>query len=215
MKFKFDEIEIDMNDKVEDWNVIKTQSYIPDRTSFVVDEFNKSFPHLKVNSFKDLSGVLSRSKALQQWYANINLTFVTKEKIPYGYNDVITTKENEVIVKEIEKYNVLLQEESKKKLLLQEKYLQDLKKIEEDINSRKEKLFLNKKLFVLTLNKMQLPLTILFSIENYTPKSADNELEARQYANELLFLYKKQLLIKLNEDPNLDIKSLVNSLSTK
>lgn len=193
------------------WYTIQQQSFTIDKGSFLVNEFNRDFPNFKCKDIEQLNDIVSRSSGLKDWFRCASLKFVDSIQLPVSLKDRIDPSEYQTYFEDMQaiKNNLALKSaEIEKASLIFNKRINSITKEYEDknkvIKSR------NKIYSILTLTKEDLPLTLQFEINGYSPKVDDIVKERSSYGSELLVEYQRVLIDRLNEDPEVDIDQLIN-----
>jgi hypothetical protein len=193
------------------WYTIQQQSFSIDKGSFLVNEFNKDFPNFKCNDIEQLNDIVSRSTALKEWFRSASLKFVDSIQLPVSLKDKIEPSEYQTYFEDMQSIKDNLAKKSAEIEKASVKFNNELKSItneyENVIKNIKSK---NKIYSILTLTKEDLPLTLQFEINGYSPKVDDVVKERSSYGSELLVEYQRVLIDKLNEDPDVDINQLIN-----
>lgn len=196
----------------ENWYVIEQQSFTISKEQFILDEFSKDFPHLKIDSFEKFQLVLSRSVKLQEWYAFASLKYTDSIQLPVAYKDLFDPNEYKTYFDDMQRYKSNLASESAEIEKLSSKFNNDLKIIKDKYKSLNDKIVSENKFYpILTVTGQDLPLSIQIEIEGYTPKTGDITQQRSLYAREMLINYKRSLIELVKNKPDIDVLSVIES----
>jgi hypothetical protein len=198
------------------WTVIEAQSFKIDKGDFILKEFKKDFPNLKIRDADHLVRVVSRSEVLNEWYAKTSLLYADSVQLPLAYKDQLSPIEYKEFFSDTSLYkkNLALETDEIQQLsktfkeeaqIIRDKY----KKLNDDIISK------NKMYPILVLNKNQLPISASIMIEDYTPKTGDITMKRNAYGREVLISYQKSLIKAVKDKPDIDILAVIKEMSTK
>jgi hypothetical protein len=198
------------------WTVIEAQSFKIDKGDFILKEFKKDFPNLKIRDADHLVRVVSRSEVLNEWYAKTSLLYADSVQLPLAYKDQLSPIEYKEFFSDTSLYkkNLALETDEIQQLsktfkeeaqIIRDKY----KKLNDDIISK------NKMYPILVLNKNQLPISASIMIEDYTPKTGDITMKRNAYGREVLISYQKSLIQAVKNKPDIDILAVIKEMSTK
>jgi hypothetical protein len=198
------------------WTVIEAQSFKIDKGDFILKEFKKDFPNLKIRDADHLVRVVSRSEVLNEWYAKTSLLYADSVQLPLAYKDQLSPIEYKEFFSDTSLYkkNLALETDEIQQLsktfkeeaqIIRDKY----KKLNDDIISK------NKMYPILVLNKNQLPISASIMIEDYTPKTGDITMKRNAYGREVLISYQKSLIQAVKDKPDIDILAVIKEMSTK
>lgn len=210
------EMDLPGNDS-DDWNVVMQESIDLNKGEFILDEFKKSFPHIKIKSYEELCRIASRSKALGKWLIQANLDYSLDSNLPLFLKNKIKPAEFAELSKDVRKIKLVVASNSVKRQALAEEYQANLAKLEKDeeenLSHMKKK---SKILEILTLDSTVLPLSLQLQIDGFDPTlyglSQENK---RMFAREILIQFKKSLVDLVIANPEVDIKKLIEENATK
>lgn len=198
------------------WYTIQQQSFTIDKGEFLVSEFNKDFPNFKCVDKEQLDDIVSRSSALKDWYASAALKFVDSIQLPVSLKDKIEPDKYQTYFNDMQSIKSNLAEKSEKIELASRKFNKELDIIKDEYDKQINKIKQKDKIYhILTLTKEDLPLTLQFEVNGYSPKVDDVVKERSSYGAELLVEYQRVLIDKLNDEPEIDIVSFINDNKLK
>lgn len=211
------EVEIQQPSKREaDWYVIKQQSFKINKEQYILKQLEKDYPHIKVVDYNQFNNLLSRSKKLQEWYSLVNIMYADSVQLPVAFKEMFEPDEYQRYFDDLQSYKKSLADESTMVEIKTREFNNDLNDLRKEYqNERNEIVNKNKYYPILTMTKQQLPLTIQLQIENYSPKDGDITQRRDQYAQEMLISYKKALIQKVKNNPELDIIKLIDEMQEK
>lgn len=213
--FKDEDISLEKpTEESDSWYVSIDDEYLPDYKKFVMDRFNRDYPHIKLDYDWDKFGrLISRTRVLQEWKLLIDSEYSSNVTVPRYYSELVDPEDYKKARNLITEYSRNERDRSDE---LNEAALAYKKKYDQ-INSKYDKLSeeitSNDIVFIATLNSNLLPITLQCMIEDYVPADASDSVQKRKYAREILVRYKMSLLKALNEGRN--IRDIVSSLQTK
>uniref|UniRef100_A0A2V0RI88 Uncharacterized protein n=1 Tax=viral metagenome TaxID=1070528 RepID=A0A2V0RI88_9ZZZZ len=228
MKFKYltssFEVNLPNKENENDWIVVVSESSSYNKEEVLVNAFEKDFPEIKLigndvsSKYIFLTSVTARSKALLKWYAAAKLSYSELTQLPLYLADHVHPSEFIKVREKASEINVVVSEFSKRAQSLAREYSEKLKKIENERDEAISEIKLNDNLIkIVTLQVIDLPLSIQMSIEGYAPKdiSRDVSESRRVYARECLTTFKVSLLKLINDEPEVDINDIVKELGLK
>lgn len=213
--FKDEDISLEKpTEESDSWYVSIDDEYLPDYKKFVMDRFNRDYPHIKLDYDWDKFGrLISRTRVLQEWKLLIDSEYSSNVTVPRYYSELVNPDDYKKARNLITEYS---RNERNRSDELNEAALAYKKKYDQ-INSKYDKLSeeitSNDIVFIATLNSNLLPITLQCMIEDYVPADASDSVQKRKYAREILVRYKMTLLKALNEGRN--VRDIVSSLQTK
>jgi hypothetical protein len=200
----------------ENWYTIQQQSFTVDKSEYILEAFKKDFPHVKVADFDQLQLVLSRSSKLQEWYALKSLAFTDAIQLPVAYKDLFKPSDYKSYFEDIQEYKGNLAKESSEIELLSNKFTEDLNKIKDRYKKLNDEIIDKNKFYpIITINGQDLPLSLQLEIEQYTPKTGDVTQQRSLYGREMLINYKRALIQKVQEKPEIDVLELIEGMKLK
>lgn len=209
--YKIGNIEVAKPTKNKDgWYGIQQQSFTIDKGQFLISEFNKDFPNFSVDSYEQLQDIVSRSSALKTWYAAASLKYVDNVQLPVAFKDVVEPDEYQTYFNDLQQikktYSQMSAEIEKESATFKKKVsaIQANSMKEVDKISSKNKYY---PIFIMT--KEDLPLTLQFEVNSYSPKVDDVVKERSTYASELLINYQRSLIELVKENPDIDIVQVI------
>lgn len=203
---------VSVSDKIEDWLIIKDEKYRPDRGNFILENFNKDFPQIKVgDDVQKVYSLCGRSTVLIEWLAKKNLEYALIQGEPTFYRDEIKVDVYKKVSDELLANSSRSKLRSQEELSAAEEYKYKMDKISKKYSDYN---FIMKESRVISMNSTELPLTLQLAIENYTPASDDSP-NRRSFARELLINYKLKLIKIINEKPDVDIEALIKDAYVK
>lgn len=213
-----------VNTNPNDWLVVKSDSYRPNKNKYVVDAFRKDWPNIFKDfdtvtqkdeqlSFDKISAIASRSKAINEWLSLTTTAYANEATIPNYYIEakVIDSK---VYNKAAENILKLSKMAAAKTIELDEaakEYKEKIKKINSRYKKDEDAIKEDKIVKVLTLPSNLLPITVQLAIENYVPAQGTNVPDKHTFAREMLANYKIQLLKYIKDNPSIDVDLLIDS----
>lgn len=198
------------------WYTVQQQSFTIDKEAFILEQFSKDFPTMKIKDFDQLKNVLSRSRKLQEWYATSSLLYADSIQLPVAFKDIFEPARYQEAFKDMMEYKSFLAKESEDISILAKKFDDDLASIKEKYKKELQRVVSKDKIYpILTLRSDDMPITIQIEIENFTPKTSDTVQQKTIYARELLICYQRALLQKVKDDPEIDIIALIEAQKVK
>lgn len=207
------EYTVDVDDNPDSWLIINDELYRPDRSAFILEKFNESFPHIDVkNDAKLIYSLCSRSSSLSEWLAQVNLEYASIQNEPTFYRDYIEPKRYEKVSKELTEYSRKVKLRAEEELKAAEEFRLKMDLINKKYSNIK---FTYPESRVISMNTTELPLTLQLAIENYTPAD-DSTPNQRAYARETLINYKLTLIDLINsKDSSFDINIAIEANKLK
>jgi len=202
---------VSIDENIDNWLIVKDEKYRPDRGVFVLEKFKDDFPEIIVDSIDRVYSLCSRSSALNEWLAKVNLSYALIQNEPTFYRDKIEASRYNLVNEELLKNNSILSNKAKEELELAADYRSKMDKIKLKYSKIEYK---SKEARVISMNTTELPLTLQLAIENYTPASDDSP-NRRSYARELLINYKLSLLNVIKENPEVNIDIIIKDSYVK
>lgn len=200
--YTVEEPDVDLNK----WLVIAEEKYRPDKGKFVLEEFKKVYPSIKVSDVDQVYKLASRSANLNEWLAKTNIKYAVIEGAPTYFREFIDPTDFDNASKEVLKISSSLAEKAKEQATAAANYKNALaeidKKYEKKLNTS------DKFAKILSLNTTKLPLSIQLAIENYTPATSSSP-NMKAFARECLVSYKIELIKALSKDKNIDLDKLI------
>lgn len=213
--FKDEDISLEKpTEESDSWYVSIDDEYLPDYKKFVMDRFNRDYPHIKLDYDWDKFGrLISRTRVLQEWKLLIDSEYSSNVTVPRYYSELVDPEDYKKARSLITEYSRNERDRSDE---LNEAALAYKKKYDE-INVKydrlADKITSDDIVFIATLNSNLLPITLQCMIEDYVPADASDSVQKRKYAREVLVRYKMTLLKALNEGRN--VREIVSNLQTK
>lgn len=198
------------------WTVIEQQSFTIDKKDFILKEFYKDFPNLVIKDFKQLSGVVSRSRKLSEWYSRASLLYADSIQLPLAFKDEFSPEQYKRYFKDMQSYKENLALETLEIQKTSERFKKETDAIHEKFRKINQELIEKEKIYpILTLNKSDLPISTQIIIEDYTPQTGDITQKRSAYAREILINYQKALIDLVKKEPKVDIQRVIDEMSTK
>lgn len=199
----------------QNWYTTESESFGIDKNVFVIESYNNDFPGYYIDNIEMLLNVISRSKALQKWYADCSAKYSQAAMLPSYLKQVVEPIKYKQISNKISKYNQILKKESDELEKESVIYKEKCRKISENNRKELDLIKADKLVSIVTMNTTSLPISMQIDIEKYTPKDGDIAQQRRKYARELLMCFQKQLATIVESDPTVDINLLIESLTLK
>lgn len=181
----------------------------------ILDYYNSEFPKNKLKDADDVYKIASRSKLVASRLAAWNAAYSLQVSIPSFFRDVIKPSDYEEasnIVSKLSESSKIRNDSIAKAV---NEFNEAVREAEEIFNNIKyESIKNNKFASIILLNQNDLPLSIILSIEKYSPLSS-NSPDQKAYARESLILYQKYLIQKVNDNPSIDINAIIDSNRSK
>jgi hypothetical protein len=224
-KTDFGDIVIDdISDNIDNWIVKDAEVIEYSKATVLVEAFESQFPHIKLlgnsddEKFDYLTNLVSRSDKLLQWFALEKVNYSELTQLPSYLTDVIDKSEFKKIRSKITEVNNVIADFAEQRAKLALEYKANLRKLERQLDAKIDKSIGNDNVVkVLTLTSQSMPLSLINAIESYNPQTSDINFDEKKklYARELLTRFKVSLLKKVNEDPDIDIDTLIDEISLK
>lgn len=197
---------------INDWYTIEQQSFTVDKGEYILKEFSKDFPGFKVDDFQYLLKVINRSKTLREWYARTSLLYANTVQLPVGYKDLFEPNQYLKMMEDMTSYKNNLVKESEEIEKISNEFTNNINNIRDKYRSLNEQIVSKNKLYpILTLTGEDLPLSIQMEIEGYSPATGDISNSQKAFSKELLIQYKRALINKVKENPNIDIVKVIDA----
>lgn len=197
-----------------DWLITRENSLRPERGEFVLKEFRRQYPSIKVKDIEQMYKVCARSQLLSNWLSLVNADYVQDVKIPGYARNIISSTDIENSRKIIDEINNINKNKSAAIKKAADTFKETLDNIEND-EAYKLPTNVDKITKILILNTSDMPVSLQLAIENFVPASNDNFPDTKSYARELLFQYKKSLLTMVKNDSSIDIEGVINKAKGK
>lgn len=206
-------------DDYNEWYIAKDESYTPDKEAFIVKAFRETFKNIVLSdddtkAYEVIGQLASRSSKVNEWLAINNAKYALEAQLPTYFKDLIKPEKFKDLQSNVTKYNKEVAKSQALKDAAASEYKQKLNKIDQDFEEKVKNYAKDKFFVVLNLPATKLPLTIQTSIVAYAPASED-AITQRSFAREMLIRYKLYLLGILNDDPSVDIISLIDENTAK
>lgn len=208
----------------DDWIVIKSQSVVYDKQSFIISQFMADFPNFTIlgtddiEKFKFLTELCGRQPALRRWFAAVSIKYSDTTQLPLYLKDRVAPDEYKTIQENLLKMKDELAEIVNKRNDLAVKYSADLDNLKDQEDSIiKKSIGGNNVMKIINLSTEALPLSIQMRIQSYDPKTSDIDLSdsKRRIAQEYLIKFKIALLDLVKEQQLIDIDALLNEIELK
>jgi len=199
----------------ENWYVSNTQTVSISKDQFFLTSWRSDFPTIKVEKFDEISALVSRSKALQDWYAKKNVEYIRRIEVPGYLDKVLPPDDFNKIKQDLKEVNAAFSEEGAAIKEASDEFKRKLEAIRLKTKERLGKVYQNKIVRVVTMNASELPLSLLVKIEGYTPKTDDPTQSRERYAQEVLYNYQRSLVQLLQSKPDVDIEAVISGLELK
>jgi hypothetical protein len=198
------------------WTVIEAQSFKIDKGDFILKEFKKDFPNLKIRDADHLVRVVSRSEVLNEWYAKTSLLYADSVQLPLAYKDQLSPVEYKEFFSDTSLYKKNLALETDEIQQLSKTFKEEAQNIRDKYKKLNDDIISKNKMYpILVLNKNQLPISASIMIEDYTPKTGDITMKRNAYGREVLISYQKSLIQAVKDKPDIDILAVIKEMSTK
>lgn len=208
----------------DDWIVIKSQSKVFDKESFIVSEFIKDYPGFTPlgsndsEKFKFITELCGRQPALRAWYAASSVKYSDTTQLPLYLDKCVDPEEYAIIQDNLLRMKDELAVVVKARNDLAAKYnsdLEALRKREADIISKSTGG--NNAMKIVNLTTEALPLSIQMKIQSFDVKTGDLDIadSRRRLAQEYLAKFKIALFEFVKDNPTVDLDSLINSIQLK
>lgn len=199
--------------KKEGWFTTRQGAYRPDRKQFLLDMWKKNFPHIPVKDFDSLAAIMTRSEVGRDFNVQTLKTYKEQVEVPFYLKKVMKPADFAKLKGNVEKINKVNELEAKDITAVAEQYAIDLKAIKEKYESQRLEITSDDWVYCITLPSDKLPLSIVLSITNFTPKNAKDPAERREFAREWLMSYKRSLGLAVanGQDP----RKLVEEFASK
>lgn len=182
------------------------------RSDFILDHWRKDFPKVADLKWDQISKLISRSEALQDWYFGKLESMKVLVEMPSWSRDIMSIGEFEKVRNDIKSYSEAVSELSAKIAKVALERNEEIEKIRRDFRVKWDTTRDNDMVYIFTLSSSMLPIRTLMDIENYEQKS-DKELTKSQYARKQLDDFKRKLFNLSKEGT--DIRSYVNDEALK
>jgi len=197
----------------DNWFVTSSESVSVSKEVYMMDAYRRDFPNGPIKDFQTLSRIVSRSAALQDWYARNSASYIDYVAVPTYASDVLSPSRFKGVCDSLKEFNKALSIEGKEVLEASRIFNAAVEAARNKRKRATDKLTADKVVRVLTMNSSELPITMQLAIEGFTPKTDDQEQSKDKYARELLYIFKRSLLAKIQDDPSVDIDSFIKSLA--
>lgn len=201
-----------------EWKIRKDQVFRPDKRAYVYNKFRTEFPNIRVDDdiatgYNLICRLVNRSKFLSLWLQTTNLMYANLVAIPSYLEGQATPEEFKDAVEKVKFINDASVDMVKKNAAALDVYKKALAKNKDEYEKLVNIKQCSNAVKVMTLDSSLLPISLLNEIENYTfNKELQPSREA--YAREIIINF-KTFLYKTAKEENIDVFTLVDSLSTK
>jgi len=195
---------------------LPTDYYVPVNTDeiarddYIIQCWNEKFPSKKITDINRINDFISSSVGLQEWYATIMINYQRNVVMPDYLKDVLTLQEFDQVKIKIDNYNSSLVNKSKEINDAAREMKTKLENINKKYSQIERDYKKDKILYILTLNRSDLPLDIQEDIINYTPSDIKDPHTRKIYAKEKLIQFQKSLIVAYKEK-NIDPIKYVSS----
>lgn len=193
------------------WYATKNDDYKPDRKAFVEKRFEEEFGEF--HDYNKVTNLVSRSEALQEWYARVIEDYILEVDVPQYFKELITPEKYKELSEKVSEYNVNNRNESAELTTCAEKYKEKVKAIKDKYKPKFDALNKDALVRILTLDSSKLPLGLQLQLDNYTPSDESDPKTASIVAREMLIRYKIDLLERHSKGE--DVISYIHDNQTK
>jgi len=211
----------DVSTSKNDWRTIKSDSYKPDKDKWIVDQFKSEFTSITVptgdtrKEAEFVYALISRNKKLSTWLEKANVKWVSIVAVPESIKDLIPVEDFKTVESSLRQVNASIASESLALAAAATEYSNKRAKIIRERSDEREKLLDNDTVRILSLKVEDLPVTLSMAIEKYSNSVQEGMPNAKAYSREVLLNYQRQLIQLKKENPDLNIKNLIDELATK
>lgn len=195
-RFKF----IDQDENT--WYSKRDDDFKPNKPKFVEDRFHDRFS--KVLDYDTITKLVSRSRMLREWYADVISDYILEVDVPEYFQDLIEPKQYKKLSEKVSQYNINNRLKSEKLQKASENYKNECLKIENEFKPKFDELTKDSLVKILTLNSEDLPIGLQFKLENYTAEKAEDPKTSALYSREMLVRYKIYLLEEAKKGQDID-----------
>lgn len=168
------------------------------RSDFILDHWRKDFPNVADLKWSEISKLISRSEALQDWYFNKLEGMKVLVEMPSWTRDIMSIDEFDKVRNDIKSYSEAVSDLSRKIANVALERNEMIEKLRHDFNVKWHTSLENDMVFIFSLNSSMLPIKILMEIESYEQKSQSDETKS-QFARRQLDNFKRKLF-KLSKE---------------
>jgi len=181
------------------------------RDDYILSCWNEKFPNSQTDDINRVRSFISSSAKMQEWYADIMTNYQANVVMPDYLKDVLDIDEYNKLSVKLKEYNNKLKARSD----AINKAAANFKNALDAANATYEKscnsLLKDKVLFVLTLNRSDLPLDLQQQIIDFVPKDVESPKERREHAKNLVIEFQKSLIKSIKNDEKFSPSDYVNS----
>lgn len=200
-----------IDEDLETWYCKNDDEFKPNRDEFIIKRFEQEYGRtLKIKIINEL---VSRSRALKEWFAKISEEYILEVDVPQYFKDKIESRQYRLLSEKVSEFNSQNARESREKQSAAAKYKKEIKQIEEKYAALKLPIIKDDYVRVLTLTKDELPLNLQLLLINYTPEQDSDPRTASLFGREMLVRYKIELLDRISKGEK--IGELIEENQTK
>lgn len=162
------------------------------RSDFILDHWRKDFPKVADLEWKDISKLISRSEALQDWYFTKLESMKVLVEMPSWAREVMSIQEFDRVRNDIKSY---AEATNKLSTDIANEAIQrnmNIEKLREQFRVKWDSTLDDNVVFIFSLNASKLPIRILMEVENYE-QTSDKDLTKAQFARKKLDDFKRKL----------------------
>lgn len=199
-----DSVDIKNPDK---WKIVESETYRPSKDNFILNKFHSDWPQHKVaaKSAEMVYSICSRATILINWLREANASYSIETTPPLYLEGIISPEKFINATESLNEINNINREYSIKNQKTAKNFNEEMDNNTAEHVKKLEKFKENKIVRILNMNSTELPISMQFMIENFTPTVNANSVDKKTYARELLVNYKVSLLKFFNEENNKDI----------
>lgn len=179
------------------------------RDDYILNCWNERYPNAHTTDIERVRQFISSSSKLQHWYAQIMINYQANVQMPDYLKDVLDIKEYNKLTTDLQKYNKILQQRSDAISNAAKTFKKSLNAINASHEKEAKVLLKDKLLYILTLNRSDLPLDLQQELIDFTPKDIKSPKERRERSKEIVIEYQKSLISKVKSDPDFNIRKYV------
>jgi hypothetical protein len=197
------------------WYTEKMDKVPIPKKDFILEAVKEEFPNLVFNTYKELLLVLSRSKALGQWYSLKSAEWVRVIELPTYLLEVVPPDVYQSLVGQITTYNTSLGNEGKAIKAEADIFQAKIKAISEKEQKIRDAITKNDLVKVITMGSDEMPISLQLEIERYTPVDGDGYQQRRKFSREILYCFQKALASGVLNKTIKDVTAFINELAVK
>jgi len=197
------------------WYTIEKESVSIDKAQFLLEIWERDFPHIKVKDYDQLNQITSATKVGRKWKANASAQFILAVQMPNFLAGVVKPERYNKVKASLQKMNEAYSVHGDTAKRLAKDYDEKVLKNDADLAEKLKKITSDKLIRAITLRSEELPLSTQLEISNYTPKDGDVSQSREKFAREVLYNFQRTLALLVESDPDVDLEAIISNFAVK